>query len=245
MSHMYKYATMWRCFLKEIELSASLKLAPEIMTQHNVSLLRSFPRLIIGYLLNPSWIISEVWVFVPCHKTYIPKRMILKRNNNFCHPGSRNQEILSSVKHRLIAHSPIKNTWSMGACTKPQDIHRQKILLKRKRKYNTVNRKLSTFGKKQVLVNLNARSGVYMQESTTKLKWINMPPVTSFPPPISQLTTPDLARWRHQMKIFSALLAFCAGNSPATGEFPTQSPVTRSFDVFFDLRLNKQLSKQS
>ena len=30
-----------------------------------------------------------------------------------------------------------------------------------------------------------------------------------------------------------------------TGEFPAQRPVTRSFDVFFDLRLNKQLSKQS
>ena len=34
------------------------------------------------------------------------------------------------------------------------------------------------------------------------------------------------------------------GNSPATGEFPAQRPVTRSFDVFFDLRLNKRLSKQ-
>ena len=42
----------------------------------------------------------------------------------------------------------------------------------------------------------------------------------------------------------NALLAFCAGNSPVTGEFPVQSPVTRSFDVFFDLRLNRQLSKQ-
>ena len=51
--------------------------------------------------------------------------------------------------------------------------------------------------------------------------------------------------WRHQMETFSALLAFCAGNSPATGEFPAQRPVTRSFDVFFDLRLNKRLSKQS
>ena len=29
------------------------------------------------------------------------------------------------------------------------------------------------------------------------------------------------------------------------GEFPTQTPVTRSFDVFFDLRLNKWLSEQS
>ena len=37
------------------------------------------------------------------------------------------------------------------------------------------------------------------------------------------------------MKIFSALLVICAGNSPVTGEFPTQRPVTRSFDVFFDL----------
>ena len=47
------------------------------------------------------------------------------------------------------------------------------------------------------------------------------------------------------MVTFSALLAFCAGNSPVTGEFPTQRPVTRSFDVFFDLCLNKRLCKQS
>ena len=39
------------------------------------------------------------------------------------------------------------------------------------------------------------------------------------------------------METFSALLAICAGNSPAPGEFPAQRPVTRSFDVFFDLRL--------
>ena len=36
----------------------------------------------------------------------------------------------------------------------------------------------------------------------------------------------------------------CAGNSPVTSEFPTQRPVTRSFDVFFDLRLNRDWSKQ-
>ena len=51
--------------------------------------------------------------------------------------------------------------------------------------------------------------------------------------------------WRHQMETFSALLALCAGNSPVAGEFPAQRPVTRSFDVSFDLRLNKQFSKQS
>ena len=42
----------------------------------------------------------------------------------------------------------------------------------------------------------------------------------------------------------SALLAICARNSPVTGEFPSQRPVTQSFDVFYDLRLNKRLSKQ-
>ena len=45
------------------------------------------------------------------------------------------------------------------------------------------------------------------------------------------------------METFSALLAFCAGNSPVPGEFPAQRPVTRSFYVFFDLRLNKRLSR--
>ena len=47
------------------------------------------------------------------------------------------------------------------------------------------------------------------------------------------------------METFSALLAICAGNSPVPGEYPAQRPVTPSFDVFFDLRLNKWLSKQS
>ena len=41
---------------------------------------------------------------------------------------------------------------------------------------------------------------------------------------------------RHQMETLSALLALCAGKSPVTGEFPSQRPVTRSFDVFCDLR---------
>ena len=34
------------------------------------------------------------------------------------------------------------------------------------------------------------------------------------------------------------------GEFTGPGEFPTQRPVTQSFDVFFDLRLNKWLSKQ-
>ena len=56
---------------------------------------------------------------------------------------------------------------------------------------------------------------------------------------------PQHAWWRYQMGTFSALLAICAGNSPVPGEFPGQRPVTRSFDVFFDLRPNKWHSKQS
>ena len=47
------------------------------------------------------------------------------------------------------------------------------------------------------------------------------------------------------METFSALLVSCAGNSPVTGELPAQRPVTRTFDVFFDLRPNKRLIKQS
>ena len=57
--------------------------------------------------------------------------------------------------------------------------------------------------------------------------------------------SPEISWWRHQIEAISALLAICAGNSPVTGEFPTQRPVARSFDVFFDLRLNKRLSKNN
>ena len=51
--------------------------------------------------------------------------------------------------------------------------------------------------------------------------------------------------WRHQMETFPALLVLCAANSPVTGEFSSQRPVTQSFDVFFDLRLNRWLNEQS
>ena len=49
--------------------------------------------------------------------------------------------------------------------------------------------------------------------------------------------------WRHQMETFSALLTICAGKSPVPGEFPAQRAVTPSFDVFFELRPNKRMSK--
>ena len=50
--------------------------------------------------------------------------------------------------------------------------------------------------------------------------------------------------WHHQMETFSVLLALCEGNPPVTGGFPSQRPVTQSFDVFFYMCLNKRLSKQ-
>ena len=54
-----------------------------------------------------------------------------------------------------------------------------------------------------------------------------------------------MAWWCNQMETFSVLLALCVGNSPVTCEFLSRRPVTQSFDVFLDLRLNKRLSKQS
>ena len=53
-----------------------------------------------------------------------------------------------------------------------------------------------------------------------------------------------LTWWRHQMEKFSALLAICSGKSPGPDEFPAGRPVTRSFDVFFQLRPNERLSKK-
>ena len=39
------------------------------------------------------------------------------------------------------------------------------------------------------------------------------------------------------MKTFSALLALFVGNSPVTGEFSSQRPMTQSFDVFSELEM--------
>ena len=59
--------------------------------------------------------------------------------------------------------------------------------------------------------------------------------------PLKECTT--IIMMLSSKETFSALLALCAGNSPVTGEFPSQRTVTQSFDVFY--ALNKRLSKQS
>ena len=51
---------------------------------------------------------------------------------------------------------------------------------------------------------------------------------------IRYLATQNHHMMTSQMETFSALLTICAGNSPVTGEFPAQMPVTRSFDPFFE-----------
>ena len=51
----------------------------------------------------------------------------------------------------------------------------------------------------------------------------------------------DVIKWKH----FPRNWPFVRGIHRSPGEFPAQTPVTQSFDVFFDLRLNKRLSKQS
>ena len=50
----------------------------------------------------------------------------------------------------------------------------------------------------------------------------------------------DVIKWTH----FPSCWPFVRVISAVTGEFPAQRPVSRSFDVFFDLCLNQQLSKQ-
>ena len=49
----------------------------------------------------------------------------------------------------------------------------------------------------------------------------------------------DVIKWKHFPRYWH-----CKGNWPVTGEFPADRPVARSFDVFFDLRQNKRVSKQ-
>ena len=62
---------------------------------------------------------------------------------------------------------------------------------------------------------------------------------------LEQNDRPIADAWlRHRMETFSALLAICAGNSPVP-EVPGQGQWRGAFFFFFDLRLNKRLSKQS
>ena len=61
----------------------------------------------------------------------------------------------------------------------------------------------------------------------------------------SELMHGDIIKWKHFPRYWSfvrGIHRWPHGNSPVTGEFPSQRWVTRSFDIFDDL--NKCLSKQ-
>ena len=57
----------------------------------------------------------------------------------------------------------------------------------------------------------------------------------------------DVIKWKHVPRYWLLCGEFTGDCGEFTGhrEFSSHRPVTRSFDVFFDLRLNRQLSKQS
>ena len=68
------------------------------------------------------------------------------------------------------------------------------------------------------------------------MAWRRTGDMPSSQPMVASFTHDDVIKWKH----FPHYCAICGGNSPIPGEFPTQRPVTWSFDVFFDLRPNKR-----
>ena len=67
-----------------------------------------------------------------------------------------------------------------------------------------------------------------------------VPPVTHMP---SMPTRRQIMMTSSNGNIFR-VTGLLWGEPQVTGGFPSQRPVMRSFDAFFDLRLNKRLSKQ-
>ena len=87
----------------------------------------------------------------------------------------------------------------------------------------------------------------YMGNILMDINWLNCPCCFKLPLmciDINITTLPVYMITSSHGKIFRVTSHLC-GKSPVTGEFHAQRPVTRSFDVFFDLRLNKRLIKQS
>ena len=84
------------------------------------------------------------------------------------------------------------------------------------------------------LITLRTRHGWQCAECFLKIALLIIPKserVNIWTNAITYCRSDNNIWWPHQMKTFSALLAFCAGNSPVTVEFPAQRPVTHSFDV--------------
>ena len=86
-------------------------------------------------------------------------------------------------------------------------------------------------GVKSIFVELGFHCKYSMQTNVEKFMSITRPGIVS--------NHDDVIKWKHIPRNWPL-----CGEFTGPGEFPTQRPVTRSFDVFFDLRLNKRLSKQ-
>ena len=57
--------------------------------------------------------------------------------------------------------------------------------------------------------------------------------------PLTQYWLSLSSWWRHQLELFSALVALCERNSPVPSEYQWHGyfPVTRVFDIIFHLRM--------
>ena len=88
----------------------------------------------------------------------------------------------------------------------------------------------------QVMACSLTATGHYMNQY-----WLILSEILWHSPKVNFIWITQIPWWRHQIETSSALLAICAGNSPVPGEFPAHRPVTRGFDVFFDLRLDNRL----
>ena len=86
-------------------------------------------------------------------------------------------------------------------------------------------------------ISLSLRSDTVKCQQGGPRSSILLAPCKRYPPPIHMMTSSN-------GNLFRVTGPLCE-EFTGPGEFPTQRPVTRSFDVFFDLRLNKRLSKQS
>ena len=103
-----------------------------------------------------------------------------------------------------------------------------------------VSNKLNIFHISCTIFMMNCFEKIWIAHLTSSLKycWLLMFMV-------KEVKISSCSWWHHQMGIFSMYLAICEGNPPVSGGFPSQRPVTWSFDAFFDLCLYKWLSKQS
>ena len=99
------------------------------------------------------------------------------------------------------------------------------------------------FLKKQMCLRRIYKGKIYITTMTTAMWWqVKNKSVLEYTEDIPYGTghtlcflRDDVIKWKH----FPRYRPFVRGINPA------QRPVTRSFDIFFDLRLNKRLSKQS